>query len=180
MIQEANFFPEMDSREMPFTRSDGEQPHNPLAKTYVWASCKTPGWQALLPSSMCESQIPEPPNWVLSRENKSASKSPRRREVALVTPAVSAPSDRIQLLEEEERAPPTPTDANVLKPRPSRNFILDNIKDTSPSRRKARNSILDEATKQLRESELIGASLAGRLNLIQKRLIDDEYPRPIR
>jgi hypothetical protein len=129
---------------------------------YAWVECKMDGWQTLIKATDAYGLVPEPPSCVLLSQKKSQQKA----------------GGNLTTIPDSSETFPSPRMVNrPLSPRngqggplPEKNFVLANIRNTSPPKRHTRTALLDQAVIQLRESEIVSASLAKRLNIIQTRL----------
>ena len=163
---------------------------------YVWVTCRTPGWQVLMTSELKDFGVPEPPACVVSTPHHSLSKSPVSRgsrsqsrespkanntrpgrrsmsppapvietspnkTVSVAKPVIADPADWPSTL--NQYAPPT---RSLPSPK---NFIIENRLLNKPSRQSKRD-LLDEASRQLQASEVVGTSLAERLTQLHSQL----------
>jgi len=147
---------------------------NSQQTAYVWAECLSAGWEVLISESELTNGIAEPPECALlvSQHTNSRTPQPKPRAKSVISIFRDPADDTSQpLFEESVRDPPTPTSAVVLKESPSpKNFVILNKQTKSPTGYQTKAKLLDQATQQIRSSEKIGASLAERLRIIQKKL----------
>ena len=162
--------------------------HKPVSSTaYIWANCQVRGWQVLIPIENRKCPRPEPPECVLSSHSSSMklpspTTQPRSTSLRLKPiPTQPIPSKVFptESSAEVEVAFANSTSAwqNALNlPQPSsaaipeKNFILSNIRNPTPPKRQTKTALLDQAANQLRESEIIGNSLAERLKLLNRKI----------
>ena len=169
-------------------------------QAYVWLDCASHGWQVLVPSRDLGQTIPEPPRCVADSPRRSSPISSRVPSLARArdrNPSSAGSTNRPDWIQPRSQSPnaragaansPTATDASMWQgnlrresstsPSPrartppagaaGRNYVRDNKMVTQSGRSKA--SLLDEAVSQIRESELIGNSLAERLKQIHRKL----------
>ena len=149
---------------IPRNKSPTAHPGPESVRQYAWLDCRVKGWQVLSSVPNESSSIPEPPKCVLNPRTKSKSGSPRKGANAKVPAG--------KLLVDSSFSPDTSpmNGGEPVSPLPEKNFILANIRNTSPQKRHTRTALLEQACNQLRESEMVSASLAERLNIIQNRL----------
>jgi hypothetical protein len=143
---------------------------------YIWANCRSQGWQVLVPASNLRCSRPEPPQCVLhTPKNLEKARAPK------TMPVVSAP--QVQLEPAVPEGAPTAAELvenntvtsgqvwqATLKASPAKNFVASNRLNISPPNRVTKSTLLEQASRQLRESEKIGDSLAARLKIIKKQL----------
>ena len=162
--------------------------------TYVWIQCADAGWQALVPSTRVNSEIPKLPSIVLSKSDviapeksdhrsmpsPSTTRGIRGKPKNKVSRGKSSP-DRSASPRVRDPRSPSSSWAASLRDRldettsapsdsPVRNFLDINRRKLAEPSRSTKVSLLAQASKQLEESELISASLAERLKHIHAKL----------
>ena len=160
--------PMNDEDLIPRSKSPIAHPETESVRQYAWLDCRIKGWQVLSSVPNESSSIPEPPKCVQNPRTKSKSGSPRRGVRDKVPTGT--------LLMDSSVSPDTSlmNGGEPVSPLPEKNFILANIRNTSPQKRHTRTALLEKACNQLRESEMVSASLAERLNIIQNRLSNQQ------
>lgn len=163
-----------------------------LTDQYVWVDCRSRGWQVLMASESVGGGIPEPPSCVLERVEVNDTKSlgsPRSPRSPLQKSKVPVKLNRIPARPFSPKHEPDPDEVGVKSssptgietsgdwekslnqyaPPPRRDFVENNKPFDNPTR-KTKRDLLDEASRQLKESETLGSSLAERLAQLQHEL----------
>ena len=144
----------------PRTRSPVAHPQPSVSTQYTWLDCEVQGWQVLMTKPTDCGVLPKPPDCVLRSHKSPRSLSPNHKHLVTTSPDSPITPTRF----------PVP-DNEASFSLPQKNFVLANIRNTSSPRRHTRSALLEKASSQLRETEMMSASLAERLNVIQNRLI---------
>lgn len=154
----------MDQEEdlLPRSKTPIAHPEPSDPKQYLWVDCPSKGWQVLTNKPLDFSMIPDPPPCVMKSRRKSKSGSPRRNSNIASPQKISRPNLNL--------SPHVADDDTENSRMAEKNFVLSNIRNTCSPKRHTRSALLEQAASQLRESELVSASLAERLNIIQTRL----------
>ena len=143
----------------PRNKSPVAHPQPQTMRQYLWMDCDVRGWQVLVANTADSVVIPKPPDCVLKSRTTPRPISPTRKLLSPASPHSLIESPGLLDVDDE------PSDSL-----PKKNFVLANIRNTSSPKRHTRSALLEKAANQLRETELVSASLAERLNLIQNRL----------
>ena len=157
------------------------EPSEPDKREYMWVDCRSRGWQVLMAAETLNAGVPEPPECVINRpDNVSPSKTggqsiskTRRNMPHSPSRLHPKPWQTLSDSEETRALSPKPVDSkenssgsnrSPLSSGPKqRNFLIENRESNRPLR-KSKRDLLDEASRQLKASELIGSSLAERLS----------------
>ena len=149
---------------LPRSKSPIAHPEPSASPHYFWLECSEKGWQVLSMTPNDLSFVPNPPKCVIKSRSRSKSGTPRKKASFESSPdtnqARRVVSPHVLCVEQEDASSPLA----------EKNFVLANIRNISSPKRRTRSSLLEQASNQLRESEMVCASLAERLNVIQTRL----------
>jgi hypothetical protein len=170
---------------------------NEHSMQYVWVDCRTAGWQVLMAADSVSDGVPVPPSCVTDKEEDSAAKasaSPRSPNIKSKSPVKSSRLPGRPFSPMNQNSSAGPDEYNVKSgsprgldtnidwekslnqyapyPRPTvsgRDIVEENQRLDRPTRQ-TKVSLLEEASRQLQESEKVGTNLAERLAKLKLEL----------
>lgn len=163
-----------------------DSPGSTASNRFVWVDCRSRGWQALMLVENVDKGIPEPPTCVIdSYATATRSGKPVLQHTSPAFPVQPSDGARSPSRRWEPQKPWQPVfgDADIglsenkpAQPRsprsmsPRKDFVERNKQVGNRPNRQSKLQMLEEASRQLQESEAIGTSLADRLSHIQHKL----------